>query len=77
MDLSLFADQLVIKSKNNCKNCMHGIRNSKDNELVEGQQGVEKKPVQTLNVEMSVKQWFLLKKETNVLVIDEIQPNWV
>ena len=35
---------------------MHGIRNSKDNELVEG------RPVQTLNVEMSVKQWFLLKK---------------
>ena len=35
---------------------MHGIRNSKDNELVEGQ------PVQTLNVQMSVKQWFLLKK---------------
>ena len=35
---------------------MHGIKNSKHNKLVEG------RPVQTLNVEMIVKQWFLLKK---------------
>ena len=55
MHLYLFADQLVIKSKNNRKNCMHGTRKSKDNELVEG------RPVQTLS-EMNVKQWFLLKK---------------
>ena len=34
---------------------MHGIRKSKDNEVVEGQQDVLKKPVQTLNVQISVK----------------------
>ena len=78
MDLYFFADQLAIKSKNNRKNCMHGIINSKDNEVVEGRQGVGKKTVQTLNVEVSVKQWFLLKKETvTFLNIDEIQLNWV
>ena len=57
------------QKQNNHKNCMHGIRNSKDNKLVEGRQGVEKTSVQTLNVEMSVKQWFLLKKRLTFLIL--------
>ena len=74
----LFVDQLVIKSKNNHKNCMHGIRNSKDNDVVEGQQGVEKNPVQTSNAQTECSTVVCVELETvTFLNIDEVQPNSV
>ena len=78
MNVHLFADQLVIKSKNNHKNCLHVIRNSKDNEVVEGRHGVEKNPVQTSNPQIECSTVVCVELETvTFLNIDEVQPNSV
>ena len=57
---------------------MHGIKTSKDNEVVEGRQGVENNPVQTSNAQIECSTVVSFELETvTFLIIDEVQPNSV